>query len=582
MKAHFKGESPSYVCESRLRHREGHWVWTLSSGRVMSRTAEGRAEWVSGTLLDITEMRAAQEERERFANLLRGVMQAAGDFSIIATDPDGLITVFNAGAERLLGYRSDEMVGLQTPAIIHLPQEVMARGAELSAIEGQAIEGFRVFVHRPEQQGAEQREWTYVRKDGSQVPVSLTVSVLRSEGGAVVGYLGIGQDISARRAAEQALLRAKAAAEAASAAKGMFLANMSHEIRTPMNAVIGIAHLLADTTLTPDQRQLLSKLQIAGRSLLGVINDVLDLAKIEAGELAVEAMPYRPAELLQELDSVFGDQARAKGLSWSVAAAPDLPETLLGNAQRLQQVLSNLLSNALKFTQQGGVSLRVARAEPAAPDAEPRLRFVVHDSGIGIAPEAQAQLFQPFVQAEASTTRRFGGTGLGLSIVKHLIGLMGGTVQLSSQPGQGSEFTVELPMCVAEVDGSGTSVSLEAVVVEDEAVQRERLAALCSGFGWRTQAFATAEELLDLVRERQGHQQRLPDVLLVDWHLGDGLDGISALRRLRALLAFVRHAQRLADHPGPAPGAEDRGHRPGCRRGAGQAGQCLHPVQRGQ
>ncbi|MFN3304455.1 MAG: CHASE domain-containing protein [Roseateles sp.] len=532
--AHLKGESPLYAGEGRLRHRDGHWVWTLTTGRVMTRTPDGRAEWLSGTLLDISEMRAAQQERERFASLLRGVLQAATDFSIIATDPDGLITVFNAGAERLLGYRAEEMVGRQTPALIHLPEEVMQRGAELSAAEGVAVQGFRVFVQVPEREGSEQREWTYLRQDGSRVPVMLTVSVVRSERGEIVGYLGIAQDISARLAAERALRHAKAAAEQASTAKGMFLANMSHEIRTPMNAVIGIAQLLADTPLSEDQRQLLRKLQVAGRSLLGVINDVLDLSKIEAGELAVEQASFQLSELLRDLDAVFADTARVKGLEWELSSAPELPDNLIGDAQRLQQVLSNLLSNAIKFTAQGRVSLRVDRVELDAQ--RPGIRFQVRDSGIGIAPEAQTQLFQPFMQAEASTTRRFGGTGLGLSIVKHLVGLMGGTVALESQPGQGSLFSLTLPLQTAAEAGASRQGRLEAVIVEDDELQGERLSALCNGFGWQACSVGEAAGLLTLVQQRLQTGQPLPDVLLVDWHLGDGLDGISAMRRLRASL----------------------------------------------
>jgi CheY-like chemotaxis protein/HPt (histidine-containing phosphotransfer) domain-containing protein/anti-sigma regulatory factor (Ser/Thr protein kinase) len=305
-----------------------------------------------------------------------------------------------------------------------------------------------------------------------------------------------------------------------------------------MNAVIGIAHLLADSPLNEDQRQLLRKLQVAGRSLLGVINDVLDLSKIEAGELAVEQRPYQLPALLRELDAVFADQARAKGLDWDLTSAADVPDMLMGDPQRLQQVLSNLLSNAIKFTSQGAVSLRVERVEL---DAQRQgLRFLVRDSGIGIAPKAQAQLFQPFVQAEASTTRQFGGTGLGLSIVKHLVGLMGGTVALDSQPGQGSLFTVALPLLAGAPASGATPHRLEAVIVEDEAVQRERLVSLCAGFGWQARSLDTAEALLVLMQQRQQVAQALPDVLLVDWHLGDGLDGISAMRRLRETLPTGR------------------------------------------
>jgi len=190
---------------------------------------------------------------------------------------------------------------------------------------------------------------------------------------------------------------------------------------------------------------------------------------------------------------VFADPARAKGLGWELHSAPDLPDTLIGDAQRLQQVLGNLLSNAIKFTAQGRVSLRVDRVELDAQ--RPGLRFQVRDSGIGIAPEAQAQLFQPFVQAEASTTRRFGGTGLGLSIVKHLVGLMDGTVALESQPGQGSVFTVELPLLEAAETSRHRPQRLEAVIVEDEELQRDRLSALCAGFGWQARSFAEAARL---------------------------------------------------------------------------------------
>ena len=538
LQAHLQGESSRYASESRMRHRDGRWIWVLTRGRVMTRTPEGAPEWMYGTHMEVTAMKNAQAEREQVASLLEGLLQAARDFSIIATDPAGVITVFNAGAERLLGYAAADVVGLQTPALFHRLDEVQRRGEELSLSEGQPVEGFQVFVHAPEHTGAEQREWTYVRRDGSEVPVSLTVTEVRNEAGDVVGYLGIGADISARRAVEQSMEAARTQAEAASAAKSIFLANMSHEIRTPMNAVIGVAHLLADTPLNDAQRLLLGKLQVAGRSLLGIINDVLDLSKIEAGELHVERIAYRPAQLVQDLDAVYGDQVRHKGLAWSIDLDADLPAVLLGDPQRVQQILTNLLGNALKFTAQGRIALRLTRQEGTDADG-PVLRLAVSDTGIGIAPEAQAQLFQPFIQAEASTTRRFGGTGLGLSIVKRMAEMMGGTVRLHSTPGQGSEFVVELPLQEAgptDVSPSVAVSALEVVVVEDVAIEREQLVALCKGFGWHVEALESAEALLDLVAKRRDAGLPLPEVLLMDWHLGDGLDGLSALRALRAQL----------------------------------------------
>ncbi len=382
---------------------------------------------------------------------------------------------------------------------------------------------------------------TLARRDG-ELREALVAAVW--EGGrddANSRALVVMQDVTEANHLMAQLQQARTQAEAASAAKGMFLANMSHEIRTPMNAVIGVAHLLADTPLNEDQRRLLGKLQLAGRSLLSVINDVLDLAKIEAGELQVESQPFDPRQLLRELDSLFGDQARAKQLAWSVQGAEQLPPQLLGDVQRLSQVLSNLLSNALKFTAAGAVSLR-AECTETTEVAERRLRFTVSDSGIGIATEQQAQLFQPFIQAEASTTRRFGGTGLGLSIVKHLVECMGGEVRLHSELALGSQFVVELPCREVQASpaaGTGTS-QISVLLVEDDPIQREQLKAQCEAFGWGVETVADAARFVERLQTLARTDAALPDVLLVDWQLGDGADGLSALAQLQTLLPAAR------------------------------------------
>lgn len=521
LQQHLEGSSEEYVDEVRLRHRDGSWVWVQDRGRVVSRTEDGQPEWMFGVHIDISAIKQQEQALRRSEELLNRTNELAG-VGGWELDLSTQALYWSAQTCRIHGVPPGYRPSLEE-ALAFYPQE--SRSQVEAAVQASLAGG-----------GGWDLELPFIRRDGTPLMVH-SMGEVHSESGVPVRLLGAFQDVTLRHSMTTALRQAKAVAEAASAAKSMFLANMSHEIRTPMNAVIGVAHLLADTPLDPDQRQLLSKLQLAGRSLLGIINDVLDLAKIEAGELSIEQIAYRPAELLAELDSVLGDQARAKGLAWTIQLDEALPAWLMGDPQRLRQVLINLLSNAVKFTKTGSVGLALNGIEAAPEGGQPRLRFSVRDTGIGVSPLAQAQLFKPFVQAEASTTRRFGGTGLGLSIVKHLVELMGGAIELHSQPGQGSEFVVELPLQAAlgheALPSQGPAV-IEAVVVEDEAIQRERLAALCTGFGWRTQALATAEALLDLVQRRQQQQQALPDVLLMDWHLGSAMDGLSALRRLRA------------------------------------------------
>lgn len=535
LQRHFAGLDEHYSIEVRMRHKDGSWVWVLSRGQLVTRKADGEPEWMYGTHQDINAIKHAELELKRLAALLAGVLRAATELSIIATDAQGMITLFNAGAEQLLGYQAEEMVGRSSPAPLHLPAEVVARGLELSSEYGVEISGFRVFVHKAELEGAEQREWTYVRKGGNTVPVSLVVTAIRDEQGSVVGYLGIAQDITDRLWNESVLRQAKVAAEAASAAKSMFLANMSHEIRTPMNAVIGVTHLLDSTPLDADQRQLLDKLHIAARSLLGIINDVLDLSKIEAGEMSVQAAPMNPRVLLNELAQIFGPQAQAKGIALELCGLDALPPVLMVDELRLRQILVNLISNAIKFTAQGGVSIEVER-EPAAEDhGAPFLRWRVRDTGVGISVEAQGKLFDPFVQADASTTRRFGGTGLGLSIVRKLAGLMGGEVGLQSELGRGSEFYLRLPLVEAEeahlAAQTRGSAGLDIVVVDDNPDDRRILAGMCRALGWSALELSSGVALVEYCKRIAALGQAAPDALLVDWQMPE-LDGLQALEML--------------------------------------------------
>lgn len=534
---HFDGVQPQYQSVIRMRHKLGHWVWVQSRGKVYTRASDGQPEWMYGTHHDITATKEAEAQLQEAVAILRGVLNAATQQAIIATDADGTITLFNTGAEHMLGYDAKELVGSSTPAPLHLREEIETYGLELTRRYEMPIHGFRVFVHEAEQRGHETREWTYVRKDGHPLRVQLSVNTIRDLQGNILGYLGIAQDMTERHRRDTELRHAKAEAEKASTAKSMFLANMSHEIRTPMNAVLGVAHLLADTPLTDDQRLLLSKLQIAGRSLLGIINDVLDISKIEAGEMTTESVAFAPYDLVAELTQLYSSQAESKGIKLEAKALEHLPSVIEGDPTRLRQVLSNLISNAIKFTTQGAVTITAERLPNTGPnDLRTWLKFSVADTGEGISERALQNLFKPFAQADSSTTRRFGGTGLGLSIVKRLSQLMGGDVGVESAPGAGSTFWVQLPFTILDeslpaAHPTAQHDPLSVFVADDNEIDLEGLVRMCQAFGWRTTAVPSGNDLLQRLEALKDTRQKLPDALVVDWKM-PGLDGIQTLNAL--------------------------------------------------
>lgn len=812
------------VYETRYRRQDGTQVYiSLSIAPILD--GLDRVVGISRTVRDTTaqklaearilELNASLETQvvERTAQLLRtnvlldGVLTAATEVSIIATDPDGLIRVFNHGAERLLGYSAEELVGRQTPALLHVTEEVVARGRELSTYYGKPVQGFRVFVQVPELEGSEAREWTYVRKDGSRFPVTLVVTTMRDEHGRITGYLGISLDITDRKATErrlaeslattravldtavnpvitfdaegciqtfnpaggvvfgvspehmvgrsiedliepvslerfhelltgyeqpveglgpsgmelwgrrsddsafpmqvtlapmqvggeqrmvcvvtdlseqyqqrkelvatrdQLLLASEVAglgiwswflddnrlnwndrmfelygqprslreqgltfdhwrqrvhpddmdrvvaqlqgaiagtavydpifrivrpdgqvryiqaaaqierdalgrptrvtginlditaqrelesrlrdardkADAASAAKSFFLANMSHEIRTPMNAVLGMLHLVRDTGLDSRQLDYVLKAQSAARSLLGLLNDILDYSKIEAGKLQLDPHPFELESLMRDLAVVLAGNQGDKDVEVMFDLDANLPLHLMGDSFRLQQVLINLGGNALKFTSRGQVV--VAFRQLACDDDSVLLQVSISDTGIGISAEQLERIFDGFTQAEASTSRRFGGTGLGLVICKRLVELMGSELKVESRSGEGSRFWFDVrlgisePIAALRTECPCVDTPLHLLVVDDNPVAGEVLLRTLLSLGWRSEYVMSGEAAVSAVQQAARRGDPF-DLVLMDWRM-PGLDGLATSRALAALGAAAPRVVMITAH----------------------------------
>ncbi len=469
---------------------------------------------------EIAEHELAEEALRESENYYRLLTEDASDV-VWKLDKEYRFTYISPADERLRGYRADEVIGHH---VFELFDEEGIASLKKAALQRQEAE------QRGIRAGMTTFEARHRCKDGRWLWAEINSSAERDADGVVTGFHGITREITERKLVEEESRKAKAAAEEANKAKTQFLAVMSHEIRTPLNALVGFSVLARKASDPAKIDQYLSILEQTSHSLMDLVNDILDMSKIEAGRMAFETVPFSLRQLVASLEERYHPLAEQKMLSFRMAVTDNVPAWVIGDPLRLRQIIANLLANAVKFTENGEVTCTVTRSVGAT--GPPLVRFEVRDTGIGIPEASLALLFQPFRQLDPTITRKYGGTGLGLAIVHSLVVMMEGSIRLDSREGEGSCFIVELPL--PETEPVAEALREQAMVlaphavlvVEDNAYNRRLLEDILISWGQRVTMAEDGLQALQLV------EQHHFDLVLLDIRM-PGIDGIEVARRIR-------------------------------------------------
>ena len=561
----WQGESPTLGLEKHYVRKDGSLVW-IGLFASLQRDAAGKPAYDISIVNDISEHKQLEEQLRASEERQRLILDNAHD-AFVAMSADGLIAEWNRQAEITFGWPRAEAVGRVLSGTIIPPQfrEAHSRGLArfLATAEGPLLN--RVL------------DVQALRRDGSEFPAEISIAPVRL--GEHYLFVAFIRDVTERKRAEEEVRRAKEAAETANRAKDEFLANVSHEIRTPMNAILGMTELVLDAPLADDQRQCLKTVKSAADNLLGILNDLLDFSKIEAGKLELDHTDFSLRAAVGDTLHALALRTHKKGLELIYQVNPDVADALVGDASRLRQVLLNLVGNAIKFTEEGEVVVRVEAAGSPAPEDQVGLHFVVSDTGIGISPERQERIFGAFEQEDASTTRRYGGTGLGLTIAARLVDIMGGKITVDSRPGRGSTFSFTA-WFGRQPPGSEPVAArppaqlrdMRVLIVDDNATNRRILEEWLRS--WRMEPVAVGDGLAALNALWRALSLGRPYALvLLDARMPD-TDGLALTAQLRA-----GRVGRHADHPpdlggpsrGPGPVARAAGRSPSVQ--AGPAGR---------